>query len=235
MGEPVPAGDGFGGGGGVLGAGGGHILGDVHQHRALAAGLGNAESGPHGVGQLLHMPHNKVVLGDGHGDAGDENFLEAVLADIAGAHVAGEGHQGHAVHIGGGDAGDQVGGAGAAGGQHHAGAAGGPGVAVRRVAGALLVGGEHMADLVLALVQFVVEVQHRAARVAEQGIHALLHQYPGEDLRAGKRHVCFLLIQSFPFSRFPGSEARGRGPVRRQGARAGFSPPGAKEKRPCPF
>ena len=45
-------------------------------------------------------------------------------------YVAGEGHHGHRVHIGRGNAGDQVGGAGAAGGKDHAGLARGAGVAV---------------------------------------------------------------------------------------------------------
>ena len=54
-------------------------------------------------------------------------------------HLAGDGHHGHAVHVGVGDAGDQVGGARTRGGQADPHLARGAGVAVGRVAGALLV------------------------------------------------------------------------------------------------
>ena len=187
--------DGLGLPGGELALVGGDILGDIHQHRALAAALGDAEGGPHGVGQVLHTADGEVVLGDGHGDALDVGLLEAVPAQQVGGNVAGEGHHGDAVHIGGGDAGDQVGGARAAGGQHHAGAAGGAGIAVRRVGRALLVGGQHMGDAVGILVQFIVEVEHCAPRVAEDGIDPLLAQHLHENLRTVEQH-------SFPSSFF---------------------------------
>ena len=61
------------------------------------------------------------------------------------ADVAGDEHHGGGVHIGGGDAGDQVGGAGAGGGEAHAHLAGGAGIAVGGVGSALLVGGEDVA------------------------------------------------------------------------------------------
>ena len=167
---------------------GGDVLGDVHQHGAFAAALGDAEGGAHGVGQVLHVAHREIVLGDGHGDALDVGLLEGIPAQLGGGHVAGESHHGHAVHVGGGDAGDQIGGAGAAGGQHHAGAAGGPGVAVRRVAGALLVGGEDVAHTVGIAVQLIVQIQHGAAGIAEDGVHPLLHQHLHENLRASEFH-----------------------------------------------
>ena len=178
---------------GVFGAGAGHVLGNVHQNGAFAAGLGNAEGLPHGVGQLFHMAHHEVVLGDGHGDAGDIHFLEAVLADQIGAHVAGKGHHGNAVHVRSGDAGDQVGGTRAAGGQHHAGAAGGAGVAVRRVGGALLVGGHNVGDLILCLVQFIVQIQDRTAGIAEHGVYTLFDQNFYKNLCACQHHGELLL------------------------------------------
>ena len=168
--------------GGELADRGGDVLGDVHQYRAFAAGLGNAESRTHRVGQILDPAHGVVMFGDGHRDALDVGFLEGVFAQQGGGHVAGEGDHGHAVHVGGGDAGDQVGGTGAAGGQHHAGAARGAGVTVGRMGSALLVGGQHVADSVRIFVQLIVQIQNRAAGVAEQGIHALLDQDLDEDL-----------------------------------------------------
>ena len=140
------------------------------------------------------------MLGDGHGDALDIGFLEAVPAQKVGGDVAGESHHRHAVHIGGGDAGDQVGGARAAGGQHHAGAAGGTGIAVGRVGRALLVGGQDMGDAVRIFVQFVVQVEHRAPGVAEDGVHPLLTEHLDEDLRTVEQHrfpSSFLFLFSY--------------------------------------
>ena len=126
----------------------GDILGNIHQHGALTAGLCNAEGCPHGVGQVFDLAHGEVVLGDGHRDALNVSFLEAVPAQQAGGNVSGKGNHRHAVHISGGDAGDQIGGTRAAGGQHHTGAARCAGVTVCRMGSALLVGGQDMADAV---------------------------------------------------------------------------------------
>ena len=179
---------------------GGDVLGDVHQDGALAAALGDAEGRPHGVGQVLYTADGEVVLGDGHGDALDIGFLEAVPAQKVGGDVAGESHHRHTVHIGGGDAGDQVGGARAAGGQHHAGAAGGTGIAVGRVGRALLVGGQDMGNAVRIFVQFVVQVEHRTPGVAEDGVHPLLTEHLDEDLRTVEQHrfpSSFLFLFSY--------------------------------------
>ena len=138
----------------------GHVLGDIHQHRALAAALCNA----------------------------DVRFLKAVLANAAGGHVAGKGHHGHRVHIGGGNAGNQIGGTRAAGSQHHAGAAGRAGIAVCRVGRALFMCRQHMGDAVGILIQFVVKDQHSAAGVAKKGIHSLLAQDLYKDLRTIQLH-----------------------------------------------
>ena len=73
------------------------------------------------------------------------------------------------------------------------------GVAVRRVGCALLVGGQHMGDAVSVFVQLVVEVQHCAAGVAEEGVHPLLTEHLHKDLRTVQLHGEFLLFP-FPFS-----------------------------------
>ena len=135
------------------------------------------------------------MLGDGHRDALNVGFLKAVLADARGGYVAGKGHQRHRVHISGGDAGDQVGSTRAAGGQHHAGAAGGPGVAVCCMGGSLLVSGEHMGDAVGILIQLIVKIQHCTAGIAKNGIHALLTKNLHKNLRTVQLHGVFLLFQ----------------------------------------
>ena len=182
-----------------LAHGGSHILWNVHQHRALAAALCNAESCAHGVGQILDPAHREVVLGDGHGNALNVGFLKAVLADARGGYVAGKGHHGHRVHVGRGNARDQIGGTRAAGGQHHAGAAGGPGVTVCCMGGSLLVSGEHMGDAVGVFIQLIVKIQHCTAGITKNGIHALLTKNLHKNLRTVQLHGELLLFPK-PFS-----------------------------------
>ena len=132
--------------GGELADRSGHILGNVHEDGAFAAALRNAERGPHGVGQVFDPAHREIVLGDGHCDALNVGFLKAVPPDPVRGHVAGKGYHGHRVHIGRGNAGDQIGGTRAAGSQHHAGAAGRAGIAVCRVGRALFMCRQHMGE-----------------------------------------------------------------------------------------
>ena len=137
-----------------------------------------------------------------------------------------KGHHRHRVHVGGGDAGDEVRCARAAGGQHHAGAARCAGVAVRCVGRALLVGRQHMGDAVGISVQLVVEVQHCAAGVAEDGVHPLLTEHLHKDLRTVQLHGEFLLFRSnFHFTHFFPNTLRSC--FREQGA------PDGEEACPC--
>jgi hypothetical protein len=78
---------------------------------------------------------------------------------------------GIAVHVRGGDAGHGIGDAGAGGDQGHADVAGGARIAVGGVHRGLLVAHQHVLDGVL-LVERVVDVQDRAARVAPDVLDA---------------------------------------------------------------
>ena len=78
--------------------------------------LGDQEGFANHRGDILRAGDDVVVLGDGQGDAGDINFLEGIGAEQLGGDLAGDADHGHGVHHGGGDAGDEVGGAGAGGG-----------------------------------------------------------------------------------------------------------------------
>ena len=113
------------------------------------------------------------VLDDRQRDAGGVGLLEGVGADEVAAHLAGDGHHRDRVHVGVGDAGDQVGGAGAARGQADADLAGRSGVAVGRVRGALLVAHQDVAQL-LGVVEGVVERDRDAAGKAEDDLAALV-------------------------------------------------------------
>ena len=186
--------------GGELTAGGGDVLRNIDQHGAFAARLGNAEGGAHRIGQILNTADCVVVLGDRHRDALDVGLLKGVLAQQGRSHIAGEGDHRYAVHISGGDAGDKVCGARAAGGQHYTGAAGRAGVAVRSVGGTLLMCGQYMAYTVGIFIQFVIQIQHGTAGIAEQGVNALFDQYLNEDLRTGQFHdACSFLLPDTAF------------------------------------
>ena len=126
----------------------------------------------------------EVVLGDGQRDAGDVDFLKGVGAEHFAGDLAGDADDGNGVEHGGGDAGDEIGGAGAAGGDADADLARGARVAVGHVRGALLVAHEDVVDGKLA--QRVVGGQDGAAGIAEDVGDALADQRGPEDLSAGE-------------------------------------------------
>ena len=69
--------------------------------------------------KVFHLLHQDVVLDAGPRDADRVHFLKRVVADQRGAHLAGEHHQRHRIHVGVGDAGHGIGRARAGGHQHH--------------------------------------------------------------------------------------------------------------------
>ena len=123
------------------------------------------------------------MLDHGHGDADDVGLLEAVGADDAARHLTGDNHERHAVHIGGGDAGDRVGSARAGGNDDHADVARCARIAIGLVHRALLMTGEHMMQL-LAVVERVVDLDGLAARVAEHQVDAFGLERGHHSLRA---------------------------------------------------
>ena len=80
--------------------------------------------------------------------------------------------------------------------------------AVLTVGGTLLMRGQYMAYTVGIFIQFVIQIQHCAAGIAEQGIHALLDQYLNEDLRTGQFHdACSFLLPDTAFREAVGRHA----------------------------
>jgi len=133
--------------------------------------------------QVLDPLHQIVVLGARAGDADGVGLLEGVRADQVGGDLAGDDHQGDGVQQGVDDAGDGVGGPGAGGHQAHARLAGGAGVALGRMGRALFVAHQDVMQARL-VEQGVVDRQDRAARIAEDGVYALIHQGAHDDLGA---------------------------------------------------
>jgi hypothetical protein len=83
--------------------------------------------------------------------------------------------------------GDRIGRAGTGGDQHHARLAGGAGIAFGHVAGALLVAHQDVLDGVL-LVQLVIDRQHRAARISEDMLDAIVLERLQNHFRACHFH-----------------------------------------------
>ncbi len=163
----------------------GDVLGNVHQHRPGAPGGGEVERLLDGDGEVLHVLHQEVVLHAGPRDADRVALLERVLADGVRRHLSGDDHHRDRIHVRRGNAGDRVGDARTGGHQAHADLVRGARVAVGRVHRALLVPHQDVAHLVL-LEQRVIDVQHRTARVAEEGVDALFLQAAHHDLGAGE-------------------------------------------------
>ncbi len=130
-----------------LGLGDLDILGKVDQHRAGTTGTGDIERLTDNARDVLGVTHQEAVLGDRPGDADHVHLLKGIVADQRGGHLAGDDHHRDRIHVGGGDAGHGVGGAGARSGDGHPHLTGCPGVAVGRMGAALLVAGQDMADL----------------------------------------------------------------------------------------
>ncbi len=116
-----------------------NVFGNIDQHRAGATGLGNIKRLRHHLRNLVGPAGYVGMLYQGQGNAKNIGFLKRVAADRMAGHLAGDHHHGHRVHLGGGNAGDQVGGPRARGAKANPNFARGAGVAVSSVGTPLLV------------------------------------------------------------------------------------------------
>ena len=162
--------------------------GDVDQHRAGTAGARDVERAAHGLGQILDVAHQEVVLDAGTRDANGVAFLEGVLADRRRGNLTADDDHRDRVHVGSGDAGDRVGHAGAAGHDADADLLRRARIRVGGMHGGLLMADQDMLEFVL-LENRVVDVKHRAAGVAENVFHAFFGQAAHDDIGAIQFHV----------------------------------------------
>ena len=123
------------------------VLGQIDQHRAGTAGPGDIKGLADGRHQILGVVDQIVMLGAGPGDADDIHFLKGVVADQSGRAPGRSEPPWGWSPIGGGNAGDAIGGAGAGGEQGDPDFAGGPGIAVGRMDRALLVPDQNMGQI----------------------------------------------------------------------------------------
>ena len=156
---------------------------DVDDHRARPAGRSDVEGLVQHLRQIGRVFDQVGVLHDRQRDAGHVRLLEGVGADEVAAHLPRDGDEGHRVEVGRGDAGDQIGGAGAAGGRAHADLAGGARVAVSGVRGALFVAHQHVTQ-VLGVVEGVVERDGDAPGESEEDVATFVLQSRHERSRA---------------------------------------------------
>ena len=175
---------------GVLALGELDVLGDVDHDRAGAAGARDIERLVQDARQSVHVLDEIIVLGAGPGDADRVAFLEGVVADQMGRHLAGDADHRNGIHQRVGEPGDGIGGAGTGGDQHHADLAGRARIAFGGMDRALLVANENVLDAIL-LEQFVIDRQDGAARIAENMLNALIGESLKHHLGAGHgtRHL----------------------------------------------
>ena len=162
------------------------VFGDVDENGARASGIGDDEGFADGARDIFGARDDYVVFCDRHGDAGDVDFLEGVGAEQFAAHLASDADDGRGIEHGGGDAGDHVGCAGAAGGHGDADATSGARITVGHVRGALFVAHENVVELGFA--EGVVDGKNRAAGISENMLHAQLGERFAENFCAGEFH-----------------------------------------------
>ena len=124
------------------------------------------------------------MLGHRVGDAHDVRLLEGVGTNGLNAHLTGDNHHRHGIHVRVGDGGDHVRGTRAGGHQAHAHLASGQRIALGGMAGGLLVAHEHETEL-RAVVDLMVDGQDRAAGDAEDVLDAEILQRTHQRLGAG--------------------------------------------------
>ena len=163
------------------------VLGNIDEHRSRTSGGGQIERLLERDGQILHVLHEEVVLDARPRDADGVALLERVLADCVRRHLAGDDDERDRVHVGGRDSRDRIGHARTGSDQRDADLVRRARIPVGSVDRALFVTHQHMLDLVL-LEELVVDVEDRAAGIAEDVFDALFLQAADRDFRTGELH-----------------------------------------------
>src|SRR5690554_436150 len=163
---------------------GGHILGNVHHHRAGTSRRGQIKGLFQHFRNFARVLDREAVLHDRPGHADDVGFLESVLANQMTGDLATQHHHGNRIHVGGGNSGNRIGGTGAGGDQHDTGFARGTGITVGGVSRGLFVAHQDVLDLVLTE-QRIINMQRSTARITINIFDAFILQESGNHIRAG--------------------------------------------------
>ena len=160
------------------------VFGDVDEDGSRAAGGGDVVGLFGDAGEVIGFLDEEVMFHHGLGDIEDVGFLECVFAEHPGDGLAAEDDHGDGVHLGGHEAGDGVAGAGAGGDENDGGLAGGAGVAVGHVNGALFVADEDELHVRFDGFEGVEDGEGGAAGVAEDVLDAEVGEGFDEGLGA---------------------------------------------------
>lgn len=182
----VEAGDIHLGGPSHLGGGFLDIFRNIDHDRAGATGGSDMKGFGHDPGNISRMHHEVTVFNDREGNSENIGFLEGAPADCGRGHLAGDSDHRDGVHVGIGDAGDEVGCARTGSGHHNANLSGRPGVALGHERPALFVAGKNSTDLFRSG-QGLVEHHARATGVSEDGIDASMLEGLDKDVAAHGR------------------------------------------------
>ena len=158
------------------------VLGEIDQHRAGSTGLGHVEGFLDNPGHILDFGNQVVVLGDGPADLDDRGFLEGVGADDVLGHLPGDRHHGHAVHLGVGQGGDEVGCTGSTGGHADADASGAASITLGGEATPLFVSRQDRSQPVFPGDQGLVKGHAGPAGVSKDALDSLMNQGVDEDV-----------------------------------------------------
>ena len=151
-----------------------HVNGNINENRTGTAGGGNVEGLLDHPGDVVGVFDQVAVLGEGSHRAGDVHFLEDIPAQQMAGHLAGDGHHGDGVHVGGGDTGNKVGRSRAAGYHAHT-----------HLAADACIAGSHMARVLLGPYQSIFNL-----RVFLQGVYRRTDRCSGVA-----KHVGYALSQ----------------------------------------
>ena len=128
-----------------------------------------------------------MMLGDRPRHLDHRRFLKRIGADDMPGNLAGDGDQRHGIHLGVGQAGDQVERPGPGSRHHHAGLAAGPGISLGREDAPLLVARQDRPNPVAVSRQRLVQRHARAARIREDDLDTVPHQRLDQNVRPGDR------------------------------------------------
>ena len=154
-----------------MGLGQQHVLGDVDEHRSGTAADGDVKRFVDGLGQLVNVFHEVIVLGGRPGDTERVGLLEGVPSDKALRNLSRDRDDRDRVHQGVDESRREIGGAGTGSGHADAHLSGGAGVPLGGERGVLLVPHQYMPQGMV--VQNVVDGQCHTARVPEDSLRAL--------------------------------------------------------------
>lgn len=159
-----------------------NVLGHVDEDGPGASAHGEVEGLFHNTRQVRDVGNEVMMFGDSAADFDHRGFLEGIGADRARGDLAGDAEHRDAVEFRIGDGGDEVGGAGAAGGHDDADLAGAACVTLGGEGASLFVSGQDGADGVAVSREGLVHRHAAATGVGKQNFDAMVDERFDQDI-----------------------------------------------------